>query len=99
MFTMVDPMTGMSIELPIGASDKVAERALKRGITKVQMAKREALLRKQTGGNEYMNMVKDIALFTLFCVAVMIVTGVIITIIEVSRYLIRQASAEGAPAG
>ncbi len=99
MFTMVDPMTGMSMDFPIGTSDKVAERALKRGITKVQMAKREALLRKQGGGNEYMNMVKDVALFTLFCVAVMIITGVVITIIEVSRYLIGQASAEGAPAG
>ena len=93
MFTMVDPMTGMSMDFPIGTSDKVAERALKRGITKAQMAKREALLRKQGGGNEYMNMVKDVALFTLFCVAVMIVTGVVIAIIEVSRYLIGQSLA------
>jgi transglutaminase-like putative cysteine protease len=93
MFTMVDPMTGMSMDFPIGTPDKVAERALKRGISKAQMAKREAMLRKQTGGNEYINMVKDIALFTLFCVAVMIVTGVVIAMIELTRYLIGQESA------
>jgi hypothetical protein len=94
MFTMVDPMTGMSMDFPIGTSDKVAERALKRGITKAQMAKREAMLKARRGGNEYMNMVKDIALFTMFCVAVMIVTGAVILVIEVTRYLVRQANAE-----
>jgi hypothetical protein len=91
IFTMVDPMTGMSMDFPVGTSDKEAERALRRGIQRVFNEKREAALKKKKGGNEYLNLVKDVALMTMFSVAVMIIAGTVILIYRVLDYLVDRA--------